>query len=84
MLTKETNKIGSAYYSLPETKASTTNKMLPIGREGKRKGFETETHEVLSAIGSTYCSLKTLDKHHKQNRECLLLTTETRQAPLTT
>ena len=25
-----------------------TNKMLTIGREGKRKGFETETQEVLS------------------------------------
>ena len=70
-----------------------------VGREGKGKGFETETQEVLSAIGSAYCSLKTLGsntnkigsayyslqrlgKHHKPNKECLLLT-ETRQAPLT-
>ena len=56
----------------------------PIGREGKGQGFETETQEVLSLIGSAYCSLKRLGKHHKQNRECLLLTTESRQAPLTT
>ena len=28
--------------------ASTTNKMLTIGREGKRQEIETETQEVLS------------------------------------
>ena len=53
LLTKETrsttNKIGSAYYSLQRLgKYCTTKKMLTIGREGKRKGFETETQEVLS------------------------------------
>ena len=30
------------------------------GRERKGKGFETEIQEVLSAIGSAYCSLKRL------------------------
>ena len=56
--------------------------MLTIGREGKWQGFETETQEVLKATESAYSSLKRLGKHHKQNRECLLLTTEIRQAPL--
>ena len=44
--------------------------MLTIGREGKRQEFETVTHEeVLKAIGSAYCSLKRLGKHHKQNAD---------------
>ena len=30
-----------------------------MAREGKGKGFETENQEVLSAIESAYCSLKT-------------------------
>ena len=42
--------------------------MLPIGREGKRKGFETETQEVLNAIGSAYCSLKSC-QYEIQGRE---------------
>ena len=40
--------------------------MLTIGREGKWQGFETDTQEVLSAIGSAYCSQTTLGKHHNK------------------
>ena len=57
--------------------------LAPVGMKGKGQGYEAETREVLSTLGSAYCSLKRLGVHHKQNRECLLLTTETRQAPLT-
>ena len=51
-----------------------TQEVLGTYRKGKGQGYETETQEVMSAIGSAYFSLKRLDKHHKQNRECLLLT----------
>ena len=43
--------------------------MLTIGREGKWQVFETDTQEVLSAIGSAYCSQKTLGKPPQQNAD---------------
>ena len=56
-----------------------TQEVMSTYSKGRKK--EKETQEVLSAIGNAYCSLKRQGKNHKQNRECLLLTTETKQAP---
>ena len=66
--------------------ASTTNKMLTIGREGKWQGFETETQEVLITYrkGGKGEGFRKRDSGSLElYRECLLPTKETRQEPQT-
>ena len=54
--------------------------MLTIG---KRQGFETETQEVLSSIGSAYCLLKRLGKNHKESDRVRDYKTETQEVLIT-